>query len=317
MFNHPLWVKGESVNPIEQAILRTVIYADLFDFPLTRRELHHYLIADQPFSFAQIEQTLATSVSLKTELEFHQNYLTCAGRGALIGVRAAREQASLTLWAAALDYGQWLARLPFVRMVALTGALAVRNASDSDDDLDYVLVTADGRVWLARAFAILLVRLAKIRGVKVCPNYVLAKSALEQDNHDLFMAHEVAQMVPIYGQQTYAAMRQRNAWVTETLPNATMPYFAVQERQPERGWATLKRTLETLLGGGIGDTLEGWEYRRKLRRFAGELQTPNSAAVLDDQHVKGHFKDHGHPIMQRYEQRLKQYDLEAMCLAGD
>lgn len=310
-------MKGESVTPIEQAILRAVIYADLFDFPLTRRELHHYLIADQPFSLAQIEQTLAASDFLKTELEMPQDYVICAGRSALIGIREAREQASLALWSTALDYGQWLARVPFVRMVALTGALAVRNASDHDDDLDYVLVTADGRVWLARAFAIVLVRLAKIRGVEVCPNYVLAESALEQDNHDLFMAHEVAQMVPIYGQQVYEEMRQRNAWVSQWLPNASSPYFTEPERLPGLGWASLKRLTETLLGGRIGDALEGWEYRRKLRRFAEELKTPNSAAVLDDQHVKGHFKDHGHPIMQRYEQRLQQYHVRALPLAGD
>ncbi|MFN8450301.1 MAG: hypothetical protein U0521_17370 [Anaerolineae bacterium] len=41
------------------------------------------------------------------------------------------------------------ARLPPVRMVALTGALVVRNASDNDDDLDYVLVTRRG-AWIAR-----------------------------------------------------------------------------------------------------------------------------------------------------------------------
>ena len=35
---------------IEEAILRTVIYADIFNFPLTRAELHHYLIADTPVS---------------------------------------------------------------------------------------------------------------------------------------------------------------------------------------------------------------------------------------------------------------------------
>ena len=310
-------MKGEPVTPIEEAILRTVIYADLFDFPLTRRELHHYLIADQPVTFAQVEQALVSSSFLKNELVFQQDYVICAGRQSLIGIREAREQASLALWSTAMTYGQWLACLPFVRLVALTGALAVRNASDRDDDLDYVLVTASGRVWLARAFAILLVRLVKMRGVEVCPNYVLAESALEQDKRDLFMAHEVAQMVPIYGQQMYEAIRQRNAWVSASMPNATSPYYPETERLPGHGWGLLKQALETLLGGRIGDALEAWEYRRKLRRFAEELKTPNSAAVLDDQHVKGHFKDHGHPIMQQYEQRLRCYDLAALPRAGD
>jgi hypothetical protein len=305
------------VTPIEEAILRTVIYADLFSFPLNLRELHHYLIADQPHSLMEVEQALKTSTFLKQALEFPQEYIICAGRQEIIAIRAAREQASKQLWSPALRCGEWLARLPFVRMVALTGALAVRNASDNDDDLDYVLVTTAGRVWLARAFAIVLVRLGKTRGVVICPNYVLAVSALEQEKQDLFMAHEVAQMLPIYGVPLYDQMRAANAWVRAYLPNVDQPYFAEAERVPGRGWRALKGAAEWLLSGRLGDALEKWEYQRKLRRFADEMQTPNSAALLDDQHVKGHFQDHGHPVMQQYEQRLRQYNLETLPLAGD
>lgn len=305
------------MTPIEEAILRTVIYADLFNFPLNRRELHHYLIAHEPHSLADIERTLNTSAFLRQALEFPQEYVICAGRQAIIATRATREQASMALWSPAFTCGEWLARLPFVRMVALTGALAVRNATDYDDDLDYVLVTADKRVWLARAFAIILVRLSKTRGLVICPNYVLAISALEQEKQDLFLAHEVAQMLPIYGISLYEEMRVRNAWVSAYLPNATQPYFMEAERVPGRGWRAFKQAVEWLLGGRLGDALESWEYRRKLRRFADDMRTPNSAALLDDQHVKGHFQDHGHPVMQQYEQRLRQYNLGTLPLAGD
>ena len=158
------------MTAIEEAILRTVIYADIFSFPLTRAELAHYLISATPVSAEAIARALASSPLLQQELECIDEYVVCARRGAIIAVRAEREGASLLLWPQALRYGQWLACLPFVRMVALTGALAVRNAAAHDDDLDYVLVTAEGRVWLARAFAIVLVRLAQRRGVVVCPN---------------------------------------------------------------------------------------------------------------------------------------------------
>lgn len=232
-------------------------------------------------------------------------------------MRSEREAASLLLWPRALRYGKWLACLPFVRMVALTGALAVRNAAAHDDDLDYVVVTAEGRVWLARAFAIVLVRLAKRRGVVVCPNYVLAESALAQEPHNLFMAHEVAQMVPIYGRAMYQSMRESNAWVARYLANAGSAYYDEAERRPGRFWGMIKRAAEVILGGRLGDRLEAWEYRRKLRRFAPEMQTPHSAAQLDAQHVKGHFKDHGHPVMSRYDQRLSEYDSDAVSLTGD
>ncbi len=300
---------------IEAAILRTVLYADVFDFPLTAKEIHHFLIHDKPTSLEEVKDRLANSPWLRHKLESNGTYFAYQGRRQLFTTRQAHEKASQRLWPLALECGVWLARLPFVRMVALTGALAMHNASDEDDDLDFLLVTTDGRVWLARAFAILLVRIGRLRGVEICPNYVLAETVLEQQKRDLFMAHEVAQMTPLYDHYIYWRMRRANTWVSDHLPNADTPYHMVAEHPMGRGWMLLKRSLEMLLGGRLGDALERWEYRRKLRRFAHELNTPNSSAQLDERRVKGHFNDHGHPVLQKYYELLSRHDLEEMPLS--
>jgi hypothetical protein len=295
---------------LEAAILRTVLYADVFNFPMKPAEIHHFLIHDQPITLEHIETTLQQSVALRQMLDYEQGYVVHAGRGELIGIRLAREAASARLWPLAIQYGRWLARLPFVRMVALTGALAVRNAAHGDDDLDYLLITAPGRVWLARAFAILVVRLARLRGVEVCPNYVLSENKLVQERQNIFIAHEVAQMVPLYGHDLYARLRQANAWVSAHLPNAEGVFY--QEVEQALGiWGLGKRLLERLLAGRVGDYLEGWEYRRKLRRFAGEMRQPHAYARLDNEQIKGHFNDHGHPVLHKYDTLLRQYGLEA------
>lgn len=300
-----------ALKPLEAAILRTVIYADIFDFPLTPEELHHYLIAPVAVSLEQVQLALASSTVLHHALERVEPYIVRVGRAEIITVRREREAASQKLWGAAVQWGSALGRLPFVRMVALTGALAVRNASDQDDDLDYILVTTPGRVWLARAFAILLVRAAKRRGVVLCPNYVLAETALAQGQHDLFIAHEVAQMVPIVGMALYQRMRAQNAWTAAFLPNANTPFLSEVEHVPVGVWRVSQRFLEWLLGGRLGDVLEHWEYRRKRQRFANALKTPHSTAVLDDQQVKGHFQDHGHPVLNAYAAQLRAYGLDA------
>jgi hypothetical protein len=310
--------KGYSLNEIEEAIFRTVLYADVFHFPMSVREIHHFLIADEPFELSLIEQTIATSPRLADLLTTNGHYYACAGRGDLIPLRIERERASQELWSRALFYGKWLARLPFVRMVALTGALAMRNAADADDDVDFILVTADQRVWLARAFAIVLVRLGRLRGITLCPNYVLAESALEQGQHDLFIAHEVVQMVPIFGFDAYHAMRACNPWVADFLPNAEFTFYPEREYKVGGVWSAFKRVCEFLLGGGLGDRLENWEYERKRRRFAGEMKhKQHHAAQIDEQRVKGHFDDHGHPVLLKYHERLRHYHLDKLPMAGD
>ena len=73
--------------------------------------------------------------------------------------------------------------------------------------------------------------------------------------------------------------------------------------------AEFKRLAEWLLGGRPGDRIENWEMRRKQRKFARRL-TPASGAILDRDHVKGHFNDYGVPVMQLYVERLAQFPID-------
>lgn len=300
------------MQPLDAAILRTVLYADVFDFPLTVEELHFYLVFDRQTSPAEVRHALSTSPALAVALRYDGQYVMLAARPTLAAQRAAREEASQHLWPLAERYGRWLARLPFVRMVAVTGALAVHNAASAQDDLDYFLLAEPGRVWLARAWAVLLVRLARLRGIKLCPNYVAASDALRQNRCDLFVAHEMVQMVPLYGLELYWMLRAANPWVKAHLPNADVPLHVPTVRPDAPVWRALKRLLEASLSNRLGDMLENWERRRKVRRFAPQMRQSHSAAHLDATQVKGHFNDYGQRILRAYEERLHCYQLDSV-----
>src|SRR5687767_14654331 len=151
----------------DDAILRTLLYADVFDYPLMLAEIHHYLIAapagDKPAP-AAIEAALRSSPWLATRVTRVNGYVTLRDREAIGALRDERRRHSAQLWPHARRWGRRLGYLPFVRMVAVTGALAVDN-SPQGDDIDFLLVTVPGRVWLARALAVIVVRLARLRGV--------------------------------------------------------------------------------------------------------------------------------------------------------
>lgn len=309
------------MHSLEAAIMRTVLYADVFKFAMTVEEIHHFLITDQAIALETVRDTLNTSVYLRERLCIADGYVALEGE--LIALRIDRANISAQVWPQALKYGHWLARLPFVRLVALTGALAMHNPSGVDDDLDYLLVTARGRVWIARGFAVLLVRLARRRGVILCPNYVVAEDALAQGRRDLYIAHEVTQAVPLYGHTLYEALRAANPWTDTHLPNACRAFRSEPEPALSGFWFGVKRLVEIALSQKLGDILERWEYQRKLKRFSRKLSTPHSAAALDTSQVKGHFQDHGHPVLRHYEERLQQYGLSSinddypLPLAGD
>jgi hypothetical protein len=304
------------MNRIECAILRTVLYADIFHYPMSAAEIHHFLIHDEAVTRAIVDDRLQNSPQLRQMLHEEGGYYARYDRAEIIALRHQREQAAAGLWVQAIKYGRWLARLPFVRMVAVTGALSMHNA-DEDDDLDYMIVTEPGRVWLARLFAVMLVRVVKIRGPLLCPNYVVASTALEQTRHDLFIAHEIVQMIPLYGQDIYEHMREINRWSDAEMPNAVKPFHDVERVTTGVLWSLLKRGMETMLGGRLGQRMEQWEHQRKLKRFADALETPHSAAQIDETQVKGHFNDYGHGVLLEYYERLNEFGLHELPATGD
>ncbi len=289
----------------DEAILRTLLYADVFDYPLTPAEIHHYLIAT-PATPESVQSALDGSPWLARHVTRVNGYVTVRDREANCSVRDERRRQSARLWPVARRWGYLIGCLPFVRMVAVTGALAVDNAP-AGDDIDYLIVTAPGRAWLTRALAVLLVRLARLFGVGLCPNYVLAETSLAQHRRDLYAAHDLAQMVPLVGRPMHEAMLSANAWRLAYLPHARRPLRCEPELRPGGILRLAQRCGEWLLGGRPGDALERWERARKLRKFAQAARQPGSAAELDADRIKGHFDDNGRSIMALFHERLERF----------
>jgi hypothetical protein len=292
----------------EIAILKTLLYGEIFDYPMTEREIHHYLIG-LPASSENVQQTLYESAFLAQHVTRVNGYY--ATRPETAELRHYRDELSQKLWLDAHRYGRWIAYFPFVRMVALTGALAMQNASSQRDDLDYLIVTANGRVWLTRLLIVGLVRMARLWGVYICPNYLLTESKLVQPQQDIYIAHELAQMVPVSGHALYEEMRAVNPWADELMPNARGTFHPTEAHQPQGLGRRIQSVLEWLLSGKLGDRIEHWERHRKEKKFSQEAaNTPHSNAVIDAEQVKGHFKDYGHPILNRFYARLRDFGLD-------
>jgi hypothetical protein len=202
-------------SEINRAILNTVVYADIFDYPLTLTEIHRYLTS----ACASLE-VVSRLAAAHRFLRPVGGYYTLMGREAIISTRARREKKAIRLWREAHYYGRIIAGLPFVRMVAVTGSLAMNNV-EADADIDYLIVTTPGRLWLCRLLVLVIVRLAAFRGISLCPNFLLTQNALEIPEHSLYAAHEFVQMVPLSGLDLYLRMRTLNPWVWDFLPNAS------------------------------------------------------------------------------------------------
>lgn len=283
---------------LERAIVHTVAYADVFDYPLTVDEVHRYLIGLQT-SRGTMRGALASMRTLAGVVSRSGRYLTLRGREEIVETRRRRAAISSEYWKRALHYGRLIGRLPFVRMVAVTGALAMDNVADAD--IDYLVVTEPGRLWLCRGLIVGVVRAAATRGATLCPNYFLSERALVLDERNLFTAHEVTQMVPVAGAATYERFRTLNRWTDQYLPNAS----GAPRRQsiPESRTRAIS-AVEGVLRSPIGGAVEHWERKRKIEKL-GQRSNGHTEAAFGPDWCKGHFDDHGQLTLARYAERLR------------
>jgi hypothetical protein len=247
---------------LRRAVLEALAYSDIFEFPLRLDEIHRFL----PLR-ASLKEVADTVAELGVEIETQGGYYFLARRRQIVDLRRERKVRSRTLLPLALNYGRILGSLPFIRMVALTGSLAVMNVS-KDADFDYMLVTQPGRLWTARAFALLLNRMTKKLGHTLCPNLIVSEAALEWPLHDLYSARELYQMIPISGMDVYQRLIHANAWAKEFLPNCSSDFS--REEKATKVATTLKVFLEFPLRGKFGDRFEQWEMTRKIARFSNQ-----------------------------------------------
>lgn len=289
---------------IEWAIYQAVAYADVFDYPLTLPEVHRFL-AYKLCSPEVVRTILEGSDWATAYLSQEQGFFTLRGREALVEIRRRRGKIAANLWPKAIRYGRQIAALPFVRMVAVTGALAVDNV-EASADLDYLVITQTGRLWLCRALVILMVRWAALQGITICPNTFLSEQALFYPQHNLFTAHEMVQMVPIAGLEIYHRMRQLNCWTFNFLPNAVDPPWRNIPMQEDIKPEKLRAVAETVLSTAPGSRLEHWEMKRKLRKFSRRNARSAEAAFSADW-CKGHFDNHGQRTLAAYYSRLEAF----------
>ncbi|MFN2468020.1 MAG: nucleotidyltransferase domain-containing protein [Gaiellaceae bacterium] len=282
---------------LERAVLRTIAYADVFDHALSAGDVHRYLVGAAASPGAVSAELRRLAHERLTERE---GLYVRSGRSELFDTRRTRADGAARLWPQAVRYGRVLAQLPFVRMVAVTGSLARDNA-DPHGDIDYLVVTEAGQVWVVRGLTGLVRRLARRRGISLCINYILSEEALSLPDRDLFTAHELVQMVPLTGHRLYGRLRLLNEWTAEFLPNAEGRPRTLAPLTPSR------RRIVALVEAGLRTAIGAWLGRLEQARFERKLPRRAPAArevVYSADCFKDHVDGWGERVLAAYAERL-------------
>jgi len=249
---------------LKTAIIKTLAYSNLFNFPLIKNELWQRLIIKASHPPQKPDFNSALEGLLKNGLvEKDKAWFFLKGRRKICRLRQRSKKISQEKKSRLKKTTGWLKRIPTIKMVALTGALAMDNAVE-DDDLDLLIITSANRLWSTR---ILLIGLTEFLGMrrrpkqketkdKICLNMFLDTTALEiaRNKRNLYTAYQVIQIKPIINID-FAYERfllENHHWIKRYLPNNPIVSLEIAQLEPIR-----TESPKT----GFFNQLEKWLYR--------------------------------------------------------
>lgn len=245
----------------KEAILKTLAYFDIFQYPLTFGEIR--LFSAEYFSENELREQLM-------ELERRQlvfcvsGYYLLQNDPSFCQRRKAGNERAEQLLVKAEKIGRFLYQFPFVKAVGVSGSLS-KNFADDKADIDFFIITRSNRLWIARTFMHLFKKFTFLTGRQhyYCMNYYIDEMALKLDDKNIFAATEIKTLLPVCGQETMNEFFLHNSWANDYLPACA---FRQQgEKDPVR--SLFKRTGEWLLANKAGNGLEKLFMRITQKRW--------------------------------------------------
>jgi len=291
------------------SMILTLVYFSLFKHPLREEEVltytHFYPISREEGQ-AAIRSLLDQGI-----LESREGMLCLRGDGPLVAIRAERE-ARAAQWQPRVKRSiRVLSHLPFLRGLSVSGSLS-KGTQDEDGDIDFFMLTAPNRLWTARFFAALMLKLLpKSKKINFCLNYCLPEDRLSIPDRSLFSATEVAFLKPVLNPDLFCAFFELNQWVKTYYPNWESPTDPV----PDLRYSVLQRIAEWPLTGALGDWVETrisrW-FIRRLNRCMSALPPGQSTTEvrLGAKEYKGHTKGNHRKTRQGWEERVEQLEAD-------
>ncbi|HEX6226685.1 MAG TPA: hypothetical protein VFZ52_19835 [Chryseolinea sp.] len=306
-----------SMTRLDEAILRTLLYFDIFNYPLKAEEVFKFL-SSPAVDKSTVAERLNNLSDRKIVFRFNELFSVKndpdLAQRRLNGNREAEKYLVLARKKAKL-----ISRFPFVRAVLASGSLS-KGYMDKNSDLDFFIITAPKRLWIARTLLVLYKRLFLANSHKYfCVNYFVDEKHLEIEEKNLFTATELATVIPLQGAKQYEDLQRVNSWLGEFFPN-----FRPQNvsNVPPVKLSRTRDAAERLMNFVFGDTLERYLQKKTLSRWKRIYEKNFSVSDFKIAFKSKAYASKNHPrnfqraVIDLYAEKLRSFGLSANQGAG-
>jgi len=290
------------------SVLKALAYFDVFNFPLSRREIEQF--AD-PSTRLNLDDELHWLVEAKL-IFFLDGYYALRDDMTLVRKRVAGDHRAKSYIEQAFKKSRLIAKFPYVRGVFISGSLS-KGTMTEDGDIDYFIVTAPNRLWIARTLLIAYKKVFLLNSRKYfCINYLIDDETLEIQHKNRFTATELVTLWPIVNRVLYQDLVKENSWVDSFYPE----YFEGNDRgsmDVKSGF--LKKTLESILDLKWGDVLDDFFMKLTLSRWRKKFphmeKDDFDVALKTTKRVSKHHPSHFQKkVLEGYTHRISDLELK-------
>ena len=309
-----------SITSLEKCILDTLAYFQIFNFPLTSWEIYKNLWQpDKKYSFEQIKNTLE-NLSNNKILGTNEGFYFFKTKGDLVATRKKKylhaqnkiKKAKKSLWL--------ISHVPFVKAIFICNNLAYQNATEGSD-IDLAIICQKNRIWTARFFSTLLMKLLGQRPTenkhqdKICQSFFITTDNLNLESlaykNDIHFTYWLNQFLPIYGEpKLIEKFFKSNAWTKKHLPN--FEPITTNDRWVVKSKSVNKNILELLLGnksigGPLNKLLKIIQLKILPKNLSNLAKEDNTNVVISDKILKFHDKDRRIEFRDKWKNKIKDF----------
>jgi hypothetical protein len=296
-----------TLSPLSSAVLRTLLYFDIFKYPLLPEEI-----------FENCQQERTNPESILSELNWllgqkliheQDGYYHLTADHTLVERRLKGNRDALPYLKKAKQYTRLISQFPFVEAVLISGSLS-KDFVDEKSDIDYFIITRPRRLWLCRTSLILFKKLCLLNSRKYfCVNYFIDSDNLLLPDQNIFTATELVFAKPFYNPEMCARFLKSNTWSESYYPNRPTAPLLEAQKERKRGPRFI---LESLLNGKSGEWLDNWCFRTTLKFWKHKFKTFDESEFDLNLRSRKNVSKH-HPggfqfkVLHRHEQSVQEY----------
>lgn len=294
---------------INKSIIATLVYYDILDYPLTSFEIWKYLFSKDNVSLTDVIKELE-SQDVEKYISEYQGFYFLKDRQDLVERRLENNKISQSKFKIIRRAVFWLRFSPYVRMIAVTGRVAMKNAQ-KESDLDFLVVMKKGKIFTGRIIFTFLTHLIGKRRYRnkvknrICLNYFLTDESLEINHKDIYSSSEYSFIWPIFGQDIFWDFQKKNEWIKNFHPNFILDLIPNSKLIKDSSISDLVRKIGEFIFDF--DIIEKYLKKWQIKRIMSDSRTymKGSAVMAGSEALVFLPKPHGPKVYEKFNQKIK------------